>query len=553
MSAKATTRLPLFLSLFCLGMLLLAPLSAMAEDVGRVIVSVGKVFALQLDGEKRALKRRSAIRQGDTIITGNKGRVQIRMMDGAMLALQEQTEFKIRQYRFNGKEDGSENAALDLLKGGMRTITGAIGHKNKKNYSLQTPVGTIGIRGTHYAVQLRDGSLFGGVVDGAVAFTNKAGEQVFGNDQYFRVENVDSAPEPLLTPPEFLFSETAVDEQGDDQQTDEQKTDDQRTEGEAGQDEQASSASENETGELAEVKDDLAADSLLDAAASTLPGDTLESDVAVDYQAAETVTASGTPELVKDSSPQGVGTQAPINAALLGADIMLDANGKLGAGAFGLLNNGENEQIWLDHSGTLPGAGGAANIPVYLYYLDLNPEANNPEPCQPCSFSYSSGSLTGVGGDGGLGVNWGRWQGSYIIDGSNYGTEKGFNWIYSPNVTPYSAFPNTNFDGATESIFNFSGGVAHDSNGNNISGMTGNITVDFIDKQVDSFYLSSSAFTLNSTGAVSFDRRRIDIQDGTMKGEATFVFVGTAAQGLMSSFSASDGSKAVSGAALFKR
>lgn len=576
-------------SLLWLGfLLLLMPVQGFAEDVGRVIVSMGKIVASNQGQADRILKRRSVIMQGDVINTGTKGRVQIRMKDGAMLALQEQSVFRIDKYHYKGKEDGSENAAFKLLKGGMRTITGVIGRKNKENYSLQTPVGTIGIRGTHFAVQIKDNALFGGVVDGAVVFSNSTGEHVFGNDQYFRVDNTDSAPKQLLAPPEFLFGESNASADVEEEESDSgsgEKDDSNTNEDDSSANEKDDSGSssttdggDSDTGsqeaietagsEVSSTVDSSTADGSIEEAATgalkldgseladtsgeVLVGSLSETSTAVDapvYQAAETTTSSGTLAIVSELKPVGIGTIAPVNAVMLGADIVVDPNGSLNAGVFDMLNNADNAQIWLDHSGTLPGSGGAGNIPVYLYYFDLNPDANDPKPCSPCSFSHGSGTLTGIAGDG-LGVNWGRWQGGYIAGGSSAGTEKGFNWIYSPNVTPFSALPTT----GSAIVFNLVGGTAVDDNGSNLTIDGGSMTVDFIDKQIDAFSVSSSGnFALNSTGAVGFGQKRIPIADGSLQGEATFEFVGSAAQGVMSSFGANDGTDAVSGVVFLKQ
>jgi len=115
---------------------------------------------------------------------------------------------------------------MELVRGGFRTITGYIGHKNKRNYRVKTSVATIGIRGTHYGLMVcSDGScnnesealqdgVYGGVVDGSISVSNNSGEYIFNNDQYFHVASVSSAAvEQLLPPPVFHGnSETALSE-----------------------------------------------------------------------------------------------------------------------------------------------------------------------------------------------------------------------------------------------------------------------------------------------------------------------------------------------------
>ncbi len=65
------------------------------------------------------------------------------------VSLQPETIYKINQYSFSGEEDGSEYALTELMiKGGLRTISGLIGHKNRERYQPTTPAATIGIRGS---------------------------------------------------------------------------------------------------------------------------------------------------------------------------------------------------------------------------------------------------------------------------------------------------------------------------------------------------------------------------------------------------------------------
>ena len=66
------------------------------------------------------------LNEGD-LVTTNEGRSQLRFIDGAQMSLPPRTEFRIEEYKFEGKTDGSERAVLNLVRGGMRTVTGSIG------------------------------------------------------------------------------------------------------------------------------------------------------------------------------------------------------------------------------------------------------------------------------------------------------------------------------------------------------------------------------------------------------------------------------------------
>jgi hypothetical protein len=120
---------------------------------GQIEFAVGNVTAQNPSGNSRPLSKGNEFDAGDTIQTRD-GRVQLRFSDGGYISLQPNTEFKIEDYSFNGKADGSEKGFFSLVKGGLRAITGAIGHgANKNAYQVNTPVATIGIRGTEYLAQ----------------------------------------------------------------------------------------------------------------------------------------------------------------------------------------------------------------------------------------------------------------------------------------------------------------------------------------------------------------------------------------------------------------
>lgn len=157
------------------------PLSSHAA-AGRVEFAVGGVNALGQDGTSRSLAKGGEINNGDTIQTID-GRAQIRFSDGGYISLQPNTEFKVEDYSYSGKSDGSEKGFFSLVKGGLRAITGAIGHTNKQAYRVNTPVATIGIRGTEYLAQLNSTRLLVKVGDGAVYLVNAAGDIVLYKGQ----------------------------------------------------------------------------------------------------------------------------------------------------------------------------------------------------------------------------------------------------------------------------------------------------------------------------------------------------------------------------------
>lgn len=177
---------------------------------GVVVMVVGQVTATGRAGGGHPLQRRSNIFSGETIVTGKDSRVQIRFSDGSLISLQEGSQFRIENFSYK-QENKGDNATYQLLKGGMRTISGAVGKVNRDEYKVETPVATIGIRGTDYELMLHDSDntgsdeLYGYINDGVINAANKAGKKDFADNEFFKIVGPDMPPQPLLNPPGFMF------------------------------------------------------------------------------------------------------------------------------------------------------------------------------------------------------------------------------------------------------------------------------------------------------------------------------------------------------------
>jgi hypothetical protein len=76
------------------------------------------------------------------------------MDDGAEVHLKEDSVLKISEYVITAGYDERSSSILDLLRGGLRKLTGSIGGSARANYQVQTGIATIGIRGTEYVIKL---------------------------------------------------------------------------------------------------------------------------------------------------------------------------------------------------------------------------------------------------------------------------------------------------------------------------------------------------------------------------------------------------------------
>lgn len=193
---------------------------ALAADIGRVLLATGEAVAVR-DKQIVKLAYGSAVQDGDVLRTGSASNLQVRFIDESMIAMRENSEIRIDEFRFSGKEDGSERGYYSLLKGGLRKVTGLVGRTNHKNYNMKSIVGTIGIRGTDYATTLcqqdcrnpdgtlaRDGQYTRviGISYGTnrVTYSNRTSEREFGIGDSFFAADFSTEPRRLLEPPPFV-------------------------------------------------------------------------------------------------------------------------------------------------------------------------------------------------------------------------------------------------------------------------------------------------------------------------------------------------------------
>ena len=177
--------------------------------VGEVLFVYGNAHAEPSAGGEKELQKGTALDEGDRVVTGSNGRLQIRMDDGGLVVLRPLSELVIEQYSYPAAAQGDSAATqtprsvMSLVRGGLRAITGALGKANPDGYEMRTPVATIGIRGTDYSALYCtedcadlgvEPGLYVGVAEGAIFVRNAAGTLDLGQAQYGFVQDAQSAP-----------------------------------------------------------------------------------------------------------------------------------------------------------------------------------------------------------------------------------------------------------------------------------------------------------------------------------------------------------------------
>ncbi|NNG22375.1 FecR family protein [Telluria aromaticivorans] len=124
-----------------------------AQVAGAVTRLSGPLMAKKPDGSVKVLALRSEIESGDTLVSEKNTYAQIRFIDNSEITLRPGTTFKVENFAYDEGKPEADSANFSLVKGGLRSITGLMGKRNKEKFSLKTPSATIGIRGTTFVAQ----------------------------------------------------------------------------------------------------------------------------------------------------------------------------------------------------------------------------------------------------------------------------------------------------------------------------------------------------------------------------------------------------------------
>ena len=118
-----------------------------AANAARIVYAIGDVSATDSGGTRRSIKKGDFIAASDTVVTA-RGRAQLKLTDGSFVALNPDTEYTIEEYEYEAAAPSKSRSFFNLLKGGVRMVTGAVARSNRKGWRMRTSVATIGIRGS---------------------------------------------------------------------------------------------------------------------------------------------------------------------------------------------------------------------------------------------------------------------------------------------------------------------------------------------------------------------------------------------------------------------
>lgn len=126
------------------------PEATQGTIAGQVRLVHGEVAVLDTAGITRTPAVGSTLKVGDVIVTGPQSELHAQLEDGAYLAARPQTRLRIDAFKLQGTLQ--DQSWLSLVRGGLRMVSGWLGKAHPAAVRLQTPVATIGIRGTDIEV-----------------------------------------------------------------------------------------------------------------------------------------------------------------------------------------------------------------------------------------------------------------------------------------------------------------------------------------------------------------------------------------------------------------
>lgn len=146
----------------------------------------GSVSIKNEQGRVRSASTGDHLKVTDSVVTDEKGFAVLVFKDKTRVTVQPATELAIAQYVLPKGRPKQGKVLLDLVKGGVRTLTGSIAKANPREFKVKTPVAIMGIRGTGFDTYY-DGQTYVTVWQGAVTANQGGSTQNIDLNQTFQM------------------------------------------------------------------------------------------------------------------------------------------------------------------------------------------------------------------------------------------------------------------------------------------------------------------------------------------------------------------------------
>lgn len=130
------------------------PADAAEETIGSVKKVSGEVAVVR-DGRRTPAHPGLKLHAGDILETGPDGLLGVVLRDDSLFSLGPSSRIVIEKFRFVPAE-GQLDLTARILRGTMAYVSGLIGRLAPESATFVTPVATIGVRGTRFAVKVSE-------------------------------------------------------------------------------------------------------------------------------------------------------------------------------------------------------------------------------------------------------------------------------------------------------------------------------------------------------------------------------------------------------------
>ncbi len=147
-------KLSIFISLL---VLLLACSAANAQNdpkpIGYVQDIKGEALAISSTAV-RILEEKDELFQNEALVTNKDSFIQAMFLDGTVLTLAENSRVELSEVVYDENDESKASFLVKPTAGVLRFLSGEIVKQNPDKYKVETPLGTIGIRGTEGGVSM---------------------------------------------------------------------------------------------------------------------------------------------------------------------------------------------------------------------------------------------------------------------------------------------------------------------------------------------------------------------------------------------------------------
>jgi hypothetical protein len=148
-TSLASLALALALALAC------ATAPAAAQETGAIgyVMKVSGEATVVSDGKAVAAVVGTPVMQGSTLRTGPAGSLGVTLKDNTVMSFGPNSELRVDEFLFAPARNELKLTA-NITRGTMNFISGVIAKLKPEAVQVQTPTGTIGVRGTHFLVKV---------------------------------------------------------------------------------------------------------------------------------------------------------------------------------------------------------------------------------------------------------------------------------------------------------------------------------------------------------------------------------------------------------------